>query len=154
MGGVEMGFAVNDGVAYVPVSDSEVKPPHIPGGLVALDVATGKVLWRTPSPRPACSWGGYECNPAQAGSAAAIPGIVFSGAWDGHMRAYAAKDGAIVWDIDTAETVDAVNKVKGTGGAISGYPVIVAGGMVYVTSGAASMTHPGNALLAFSADGK
>lgn len=154
MGGVEMGFAVNDGVAYVPVSDSEVKSPRIPGGLVALDIATGKILWRTPAPKPACSWGAYECNSAQAGSAAAIPGIVFSGSWDGHMRAYAAKDGAIVWDVDTARTVDAVNNAKATGGAISGYPVIVSAGMVYVTSGAASMTHPGNALLAFSVEGQ
>jgi polyvinyl alcohol dehydrogenase (cytochrome) len=154
MGGVEMGFSVADGVAYVPVSDSEVKAPHVPGGLVALDIAAGKVLWRTPSPRPPCGWGAYECNPAQAASSAAIPGIVFSGAWDGHMRAYAMKDGAIVWDVDTSGTVSAVNKVKATGGAISGYPVIVAGGMVYVVSGAASMTHPGNALLAFSVEGK
>ncbi len=154
MGGVEMGFSVAGGVAYVPVSDSEVKSPHVPGGLAALDIAAGKVLWRTPSPMPACGWGEYECNPAQAASSAAIPGIVFSGSWDGHMRAYAMKDGAIVWDVDTSGSVEAVNKVKATGGAISGYPVIVAGGMVYVVSGAASMTHPGNALLAFSVEGK
>ncbi len=154
MGGVEMGFSVGGGVAYVPVSDSEVKAPHVPGGLAALDIADGKLLWRTPSPRPACSWGAYECNPAQAGSSAAIPGIVFSGAWDGHLRAYAMRDGAIVWDVDTAGSVQAVNKAKASGGAISGYPVIVSGGMVYVVSGAASMTHPGNALLAFSVEGK
>jgi len=154
MGGVEMGFSVVDGVAYVPVSDSEVKSPHVPGGLAALDIAAGKVLWRAPSPRPPCGWGAYECNPAQAASSAAIPGIVFSGAWDGHMRAYAMKDGAVVWDVDTSGSVQAVNKAKATGGAISGYPVIVAGGMVYVVSGAASMTHPGNALLAFSVEGK
>ena len=70
------------------------------------------------------------------------------------MRAYAMKDGAIVWDVDTAGSVQAVNKVTASGGAISGYPVIVSGGMVYVVSGAASMTHPGNALLAFSVEGK
>ncbi|HLG89301.1 MAG TPA: PQQ-binding-like beta-propeller repeat protein [Alphaproteobacteria bacterium] len=154
MGGVEMGFAAANGIAYVPISDSEVKPPHVPGGMAAVDAATGKILWRTPSPTPACRWGGYECNHAQAGSPAAIPGIVFSGSWDGHMRAYATKDGAIVWDVDTAKTYSAVNGVKAEGGAISGYPVIVSGGMVYVTSGAASMTHPGNALLAFSVEGR
>ena len=154
MGGVEMGFSAVGGVAFVPVSDSEVQAPHVPGGLAALDIAAGRVLWRTPSPRQPCSWGAYECNPAQAASSAAIPGIVFSGAWDGHMRAYAMKDGTIVWDVDTAGSVQAVNKVKATGGAIGGYPVIVSGGMVYVVSGAASMTHPGNALLAFSVEGK
>jgi polyvinyl alcohol dehydrogenase (cytochrome) len=153
MGGVELGFATAQGVAYVPVSDSEVKSPHVPGGLVALDIANGKVLWRTPAPKVNCSWGAYACNSAQAGSPAAIPGIVFSGSWDGHMRAYATASGAIVWDVDTAKSVMAVNKVTAVGGAISGYPVIVTDGMVYVTSGAASMTHPGNALLAYSVDG-
>jgi polyvinyl alcohol dehydrogenase (cytochrome) len=102
--------------------------------------------------KPTCSWGEYECNGAQASAPAAIAGIVFSGSWDGHMRAYSMKDGAIVWDIDTAKSYPAVNGVTAVGGAISGYPVIVAGGMVYVTSGAASMTHPGNALLAFAVE--
>jgi len=154
MGGVELGFAAAGGTAYVPVSDSEVKAPHVPGGLVALDVATGKAQWRTPAPKPACSWGDYACNGAQASSPAAIPGIVFSGSWDGHMRAYAMKDGAIVWDFDTAKSYDAVNGVKANGGAVGGYPVIVSGGTLFVTSGAASMTHPGNVLLAFTVDGK
>jgi len=152
MGGVEMGFATADGVVYVPVSDSEVKPPHLPGGIVALDVATGRTLWRAPAMKSKCSWGEYECNGAQASSPAAIPGVVFSGSWDGHMRAYSMTDGAIVWDIDTAKSFRAINGVNAAGGAIGGYPVIVAHGMVYVTSGAASMTHPGNALLAFSRD--
>jgi polyvinyl alcohol dehydrogenase (cytochrome) len=152
MGGVEMGFAAADGVIYVPVSDSEVKPPHLPGGIVALAVATGRTLWRAPAITPKCSWGEYECNGAQASSPAAIPGVVFSGSWDGHMRAYSTKDGTVVWDVDTAKSYPAVNGVTALGGAISGYPVIVAYGMVYVTSGAASMTHPGNALLAFAAE--
>jgi polyvinyl alcohol dehydrogenase (cytochrome) len=152
MGGVEMGFAVADGVAYVPVSDSEVKPPHHPGGLVALEVATGRTVWRAPATPAKCSWGEYACNAAQASAPAAIPGIVFSGSWDGHMRAYSMKDGAIVWDVDTAQTYQAVNGVAASGGAIGGYPITVAHGMVYVTSGAASMTHPGNALLAFTVE--
>ncbi len=152
MGGVEMGFAVADGVIYVPVSDSEVKPPRLPGGIVALSVANGRPLWRVPAVKPKCSWGEYECNGAQAASPAAIPGVVFSGSWDGHMRAYSMKKGTILWDVDTAQSYPAVNGVTALGGAISGYPVIVAYGMVYVTSGAASMTHPGNALLAFGAE--
>lgn len=68
------------------------------------------------------------------------------------MRAYSMKGGAILWDVDTAKSYPAVNGSTALGGAISGYPVIVANGMVYVTSGAASMTHPGNALLAFEVE--
>jgi polyvinyl alcohol dehydrogenase (cytochrome) len=155
MGGVEMGLTASGGVAYVPVSDSEVKPPHAPGGLAAIDIASGKLLWQTKAPNPPiCSWGSYSCNAAQASAAASIPGVVFSGAWDGHMRAYGMADGKVLWDTDTARQFDAVNGVKAAGGAISGYAVIVTGGAVIVTSGAASMTHPGNALLAFTVDGK
>jgi outer membrane protein assembly factor BamB len=54
------------------------------------------------------------------------------------MRAYAMRDGAVVWDVDTAKSFAAVNGVIATGGAVSGYPVIVADGTVYVTSGAGS----------------
>jgi polyvinyl alcohol dehydrogenase (cytochrome) len=149
-GGILYGFAASAGVAYVPVSDAEVKPPYTPGSLAALDIATGKLLWRAPAPTAKCSWGTYACSGAQAASVAAIPGIVFSGAWDGHMRAYAMTGGAIVWDVDTANSFAAVNGVKAIGGAVSGYPVIVADGALFVTSGAGSLTHPGNALLAFA----
>lgn len=152
MGGIEMGFASADGIIYAPVSDSEVKLPYLPGGIVALDAATGGSLWRVPPTKPRCSWGGYECNGAQASAPAAIPGVIFSGSWDGHMRAYSMKDGTIVWDVDTAKSYHAINGVTAVGGAISGYPVIVAHGMVYITSGAASMTHPGNALLAYAVE--
>jgi polyvinyl alcohol dehydrogenase (cytochrome) len=149
-GGILYGFAATAQVAYVPISDSEVKPPYMPGGLAALDVATGKLLWHTAAPIAKCSWGNYACNGAQAASVATIPGVVFSGSWDGHVRAYAMKDGAIVWDVDTAQSFDAVNHVTATGGAVSGYPVIVADRTLFVTSGAGSLTHPGNALLAFA----
>jgi polyvinyl alcohol dehydrogenase (cytochrome) len=149
-GGILYGFAAVAGVAYVPISDAEVKPPYTPGGLAALDIATGKLLWQAPAPSAKCGWGDYACSGAQAASVAAIPGVVFSGSWDGHMRAYATRDGAIVWDVDTANSFDAVNGVKANGGAVSGYPVIVADGTVFVTSGAGSLTHPGNALLAFA----
>lgn len=149
-GGILYGFAVSASVAYVPISDSEVKPPHTPGGLAAVDMTNGKLLWQTPAPIARCSWGSYACNGAQAAAIAAIPGVVFSGSWDGHMRAYAMKDGAIIWDVDTARVFSAVNGVTATGGAISGYPVVVVDGTVFVTSGAGSLTHPGNALLAFA----
>jgi polyvinyl alcohol dehydrogenase (cytochrome) len=149
-GGILFGFAATARAVFVPISDSEVKPPYTPGGLAALDLATGKLLWQTPAPTAICSWGDYACNGAQAASIAAIPGVVFSGSWDGHMRAYAMRDGAIVWDVDTAKSFAAVNGVTATGGAVSGYPVIVADSTVFVTSGAGSLTHPGNALLAFA----
>jgi polyvinyl alcohol dehydrogenase (cytochrome) len=154
MGGIENGFAVADNIAYVPVSDSEVKSPYVPGGIAALDLSTGTLKWKTRAPRAVCSWGEYECNTAQAGAAAVMPGAVFSGSWDGHVRAYRTTDGKIIWDFDTAKTFDAVNGVKATGGAVSGYSIIIGDGTVFVTSGAQSITHPGNALIALTPDGK
>ena len=64
------------------------------------------------------------------------------------MRAYSMKKGAITGCGHCPELPGSQWR-DGARGAISGYPVIVAYGMVYATSGAASMTHPGNALLAF-----
>ena len=43
----------------------------------------------------------------------AIPGIVFSGAIDGHLRAYSTNNGSIVWDVDTVQTYKTVNGVLG-----------------------------------------
>ena len=40
-------------------------------------------------------------SPAQSAAVTVIPGIVFSGGLDGHLRAYSAEDGHIVWDVDT-----------------------------------------------------
>ena len=32
-----------------------------------------------------------------------MPGVVFSGSTDGHLRAYSTIDGKILWDFDTAK---------------------------------------------------
>ena len=84
-----------------------------------------------------------------------IPGVVFSGSVDGHVRAYAASDGRIIWDVDTTREYQTVNGVKGNGGAIAGPGPVVVAGMVYVNSGYGIWGGaPGNVLLAFSVDGK
>ena len=154
MGGIMYGLAVEAGVVYAPIADPEAKPPDRPGGLAALDAATGRPLWRAPGRDPRCSWGTVGCSAAEIAAATAIPGAVFSGAWDGHVRAYAAKDGARAWDFDTGRSFDAVNGGTATGGQVSGWPVVVANGAVYVTSGASSLERPGNALLVFGVDGR
>ena len=80
-----------------------------------------------------------------------IPGVVFSGGLDGHLRAYDAKDGRIIWDADTQRKYDTVNGVEAKGGSLDGSGAIVVDGMVYVNSGYLFAGHtPGNVLLAFS----
>jgi polyvinyl alcohol dehydrogenase (cytochrome) len=84
-----------------------------------------------------------------------IPGVVFLGSMDGHMRAYDAKDGKIIWDFDTLRDFQTVNGVKARGGSINAGAPTVAGGMLYTNSGYARIPSiPGNVLLAFSVDGK
>ena len=126
------------------------------GGLSALDLATGKTLWRTPAPTVPCAWGASGCEHRQPGAVVAIPGAVISGALDGHLRAYATADGRILWDIDTARTYDAVNGMRAYGGNIDGSAEIVANGTLFVNSGNATATSPhrGSAVLAITADGK
>lgn len=119
------------------------------GGLVALDLRNGDKLWSV----PAVPCGEKkQCSQVQDAALTAIPGVVFSGSIDGHLRAYATKDGAMLWDYDTAHEFTAVNGVASKGGSISdGGPAIV-GGMLFVNSGYShhSGVMPGNVLLAFS----
>jgi polyvinyl alcohol dehydrogenase (cytochrome) len=165
LGGIQWGSAVDNDNVYAALSDIGFHvpaageapgppqlDPHAGGGLFAISLATGKRVWATPPPacgeRPACS-------PAQSAAVTAIPGVVFSGSVDGHLRAYATSDGHIIWDVDTVREYPTVNGVKGNGGAIDGPGPVVAGGTVYVNSGYAFIGGaPGNVLLAFSVDGK
>jgi polyvinyl alcohol dehydrogenase (cytochrome) len=141
-------MAAHDGLVFAPLSDADWANPSAGGGLFALDARTGKIVWQTPAPKPSCPKP-YRCSAAQMAPATAIPGIVFSGSMDGHLRAYDMKTGQIIWDFDAAHEFKTVNGIKAQGGSFSGTGPTVADGMVYVNSGYFSI--PGNVLLAFSA---
>jgi polyvinyl alcohol dehydrogenase (cytochrome) len=79
---------------------------------------------------------------------------VFSGAFDGHLRAYAASDGAILWDYDTSPAMEAVNGVRVEGGSIDATGATIANGVVYIVSGYGTWGKNGRLLIAFSLDGK
>jgi polyvinyl alcohol dehydrogenase (cytochrome) len=96
-----------------------------------------------------------SCSPALSAPAAAIPGAVFGGSIDGHFRAFAARDGHVVWDFDTARDFETVNGVKARGGSIDVGGPAIANGMVITTSGYGQWGGMrGNVLLAFSVDGR
>ena len=65
---------------------------------------------------------------------------------DGHLRAYSTIDGKILWDFDTAKAFQTQNGVHASGGSLDRGGATIVNGIVYVNSG--------NALLAFSVDGK
>jgi len=149
MGGIMYGVADDGNALYVPVSDLYAQAPERPGDLVALDPGSGRVLWRARQPDSVCSWGeDASCVGAQSAAPTAIPGVVFASAWDGFVRAHAARDGALIWEFDTGREFEAING-KAQGGQIAAYPIQVVDGFVYVTSGASSLARPGNALLVF-----
>jgi len=154
VGAIVWGPAADAEHWYVSIGDVTARPPYAPGGLWAFRPATGDIVWHTPAPKAACSWGTVNCSGAQPGGVTAIPGVVFAGSWDGHIRAYSTKDGAIAWDFDTAQTYDAVNGVKANGGAIDMGGQTIANGLLLVNSGVTPIQRPGNALIAFTVDGK
>jgi polyvinyl alcohol dehydrogenase (cytochrome) len=153
LGGIEWGFASDGSTAYVSLSNALEKKPGEAGGVAAVDVATGSIRWKAP-PQNACA-GRARCNSGQPAAVTAIPGAVFSGSLDGHLRAYDSATGKVIWDVDTAREFETVNGVAARGGSLNGPGAVVAGGMLYVSSGYSSLGFmPGNVLLAFSVDGR
>jgi polyvinyl alcohol dehydrogenase (cytochrome) len=156
LGGIEWGFAADANRAYVPISDVITPADKRKPGLSAVTIATGEVAWQTPAPAATCAWGTNRCTNAQSAAVTVIPGVVFSGTADGRLRAYAAADGRIIWEVDTAaQPYAAVNGQEAKGGSIDGGGATLANGILYVNSGyGLILGRPGNALLAYSVDGK
>ena len=153
LGGIEWGFAVDEKNVYVPMAD--VSGPARKPGITALNFATGATLWNVPAPPINCSWGTTRCNNSQSAAVSVIPGVVFSGSVDGHLRAYSTANGVIVWDVDTAPPIATVNGGPTKGGALDGGGPTIANGILYTNSGYGKIVgQPGNLLLAFSVDGK
>ncbi len=155
LGGIHWGMATDGRLAYAPNSDRgavivDVNPDRGPTpGLYALDLMSGEVVWSAPAPTDTCE-NRRGCWAANSAAATAIPGVVFAGSLDGHIRAYSADGGQVLWDFDTAKEFETVSGITGRGGSIDGPGPVVAGGMVYVNSGYGTFGQmPGNVLLAF-----
>lgn len=165
IGGIQWGPAADADKIYVALSDIGVQIKNDPeagmvseldgsvgGGMFAYELGSGKKEWSTPA--PSCN-GRPKCSPAQSAAVSVIPGVVFSGSVDGHLRAYSTQDGKVIWDFDTSQDFATVNAVEGRGGSLDGPGPTVVGGMVYVNSGYGFWGGmPGNVLLGFSVDGK
>jgi polyvinyl alcohol dehydrogenase (cytochrome) len=160
-GGVQWGMASDGQNVYAAVSDivsvmntagpigGATFDPARGGGLTALRPADGSKAWFSPGhpcdpPRPGCS-------PGQSAALTVIPGVVFSGSLDGHLRAYSTEDGEVLWDVDTAKEYSTVNGVPARGGSLDGAGPVIVDGMVFVNSGyPRNGGMPGNVLLAFA----
>jgi polyvinyl alcohol dehydrogenase (cytochrome) len=162
LGGVQWGSSSDGANVYVAVSDivrvnipnslGSNADPKTGGGLFAFNLNTGQRVWYTP---PASCGARARCSPAQSAAVSSIPGVVFSGSVDGHLRGYSTADGKVIFDFDAVGPYKTVNEVPARGGSFDGPGPAIAGGMVFVSSGYARAGGiPGNVLLALSVDGK
>jgi polyvinyl alcohol dehydrogenase (cytochrome) len=138
LGMITFGGAADDQNAYFGLRT---------GGVAAVRMDTGEQKWFTPIPPKA--------GPGPKGETSAItaiPGAVFSGGWDGMLRAFSTEDGHLLWEYNMIRDYETVNHVPAKGGSMAAPGPTVAGGMVFVGSGYVfGAGTPGNALLVFTA---
>jgi len=156
LGGIHWGMATDGKNIYaanadnniaIDKRDSSIKPTP---GIFALDLVTGKLIWSEPA--PACA-DKKNCFPFNSAAPAVIPGIVFAGSLDGHMRAYSTENGKILWDYNTAIDFETINGIRARGGSLDGPAPVMADGMLYVNSGYGMFGQAGgNVLIAFGVD--
>jgi polyvinyl alcohol dehydrogenase (cytochrome) len=151
-GGIHWGMAVDAGRLYAPINDQEaymfsgeVGRP----GLDALDIENGKTLWTVAAPKTCTEDDPAGCDRGYSAAVTAIPGVVFAGSIDGHLRAYAAEDGELLWEVDTARDYETVSGEVARGGSIESDGPVVYNGLVLINSGYTLGLMPGNLLLAF-----
>jgi polyvinyl alcohol dehydrogenase (cytochrome) len=154
LGGIEWGPAADRDRVYVAISDMSWTDQTAGGGLTAVQIGTGETVWHVSASKPACL-GERGCSAAQPAAVTAIPGAVFSGSLDGHLRVWSAGEGKLLWDLDTRRAFTTVNQVPGRGGSLNGAGPSVVGGTVFVNSGYGFFGgSAGNVLLALTVDGK
>ena len=164
-GGIQWGSAADAERVYVALSDIGIKSVEdsdagwattldgsVGGGMFAIDIESGERAWHVP---PVGCGDKPQCSPAQSQAVTAIPGVVFSGSVDGHLRAYTTDTGAVVWDHDADQEYESTNGVKTRGGSFDGPGPTIAGGVMYVNAGYGFWGGmSGNALIAFSVNGE
>ena len=165
LGGIQWGSAADAKQVYVALSDvvrktvenadgswTRVLDGSVGGGMFALDIESGERKWHVP---PVGCGDRPQCSPAQSAAVSALPGVVFSGSVDGHLRGYATDSGTVVWDYNADQEYASTNGVKTKGGSFDGPGPTIVDGMLYVHSGYGYRGGvSGNALIAFSVNGE
>jgi polyvinyl alcohol dehydrogenase (cytochrome) len=157
-GGVHWGMAAHDDTLYAPNADTNFvnkwQGERTPG-LYALEAETGEQIWFSPAPDVCAEADKPACDSGLSASITVIPGVVFAGGFDGHLRAYDRPTGAIIWDFNTARAFETLSGDVARGGSIESDGPIIANGHVLVNSGYLfGGRMAGNVLLAFSVDGQ
>lgn len=152
-GGVHWGMASDGRTLFVGIADTPGNKgavgPRRPG-MHAFDAASGKPLWSRIEPQT-CKGRKFECETALSAPVTLTDGIVFAGAHNGLIRAYATADGQLLWSFDSRRTFATVNGIAGKGGSIDSAGPVVAGGRLIVNSGYDKFGEiPGNLLMVFA----
>jgi polyvinyl alcohol dehydrogenase (cytochrome) len=153
-GQIAFGGAADSKMLYLALED---------GTFAAVDLAKGERAWITRLESldnlGAPTSNGENRTKAglrfgQSAAVTEIPGVVFTGGWDGILRALSTDNGKILWQFNMVQDFKTVNGVPAKGGSMGAPGVAVANGMLYVPSGYANVGGgmPGNVLLAFAAD--
>ncbi len=151
LGGIEWGIATDGQAVYASISDALEEAPGEAGGVAAVQIGDGAIVWEAPPFQDTCGTRA-GCHTGQPGAVTAIPGVLFSGSLDGHIRAHETETGRVIWDVDTVRDYNTVNGVPARGGSLNGPGATVVGGTVYVSSGYSTLNFmPGNVLLTFAA---
>jgi polyvinyl alcohol dehydrogenase (cytochrome) len=118
------------------------------GGIVALSLNNGERQWFVPLDPAEGRHPGLEAAISSA------PGVIFSGGWDGMLRAVSTKDGGVLWSFDMQREFQTVNGVPAKGGSMGSPGPTVAGGMLFAGSGYPGVQNgvEGNVLLAFGVE--
>ncbi|MEX0942757.1 MAG: PQQ-binding-like beta-propeller repeat protein [Pseudomonadales bacterium] len=162
LGGIHWGMATDGQRVFAPINDpvslwalSKSEP-----GMNALDVTTGKILWRTPT-RPDCENGRKErfdqCDRMYGLSAAplSIDESVVAGSLDGKLYIFDSATGETIFEYDVLKDFETANGFAGKGGSIESQTIAAGAGMIFVGAGYSQFRQaPGNVLLAFKPKGK
>ena len=150
-GGIVWGSAADDKAVYAgsltPLTDDAGEPMES-AGVTAVDIDTGRVLWRSLIPKgPDCKPGSFRCKSTISAALTSVPGVVFVPARDGHLRAFATKDGALLWDYNSKVAYETVNGIRAEGGTFGSPGATIVGDSLYIGSGYRDAI--GNAIIAF-----
>lgn len=115
--------------------------------IAALSHQDGSIAWTREFPPVA----GMENHPGLEGPVTLSHDVLFSGSWDGMLRALSAETGNVLWQFNTANSYETVNDVPANGGSIGAVGQVVEDGLLLVTSGYVGVKNgaTGNVLLVF-----
>ena len=151
LGGIQWGLAVDAERAYIPVAEIYSAAP---GGLHAVDLATGKRAWYAAPPRAGVRKAESRLQQRAVFRRHRDPGrrllAVERRYASAPIRRQTARSCGRSTPIARSRPL---NGVRAKGGSMNGPGPTVAGGMVYVSSGYGAFgLRPGNVLLAFAAE--